>query len=213
MSPSAGNRCVEKRGLVRIALVGANNPAFRNDLRVVRRPVAGFESGAFTLLELLVVIAIVAILGGIVFGFGHRATEIGRAARARAELATISLALESYRKIHGDYPRTNSPALLLQSLIGQRAPDGQPITGRVLIEAARFTTAAALDPFTNATAELIDPWGQPYRYAYKSESSWMNSSYVLYSAGPDGSDTSMLKPGGFPNPDGACNADNLWANP
>jgi len=175
---------------------------------------ARFRKGdnGFTLLELLVVIAVVATLSGIVFGAGRHAAESGRDARARAELTALSAALESYRLVHGDYPRTNLPTRLLQSLIGRRGPDGQPLNARCLIDARRFTTNGGLDPFTNDTAELLDPWGQAYRYAYKSEASWNNPAYVLYSAGADGNDSATLQPGGFPNSSARGNADNLWAS-
>ena len=33
--------------------------------------------------------------------------------------------------------------------------------------------------------EFIDPWGQPYVYAYKESKEWDNFSFVLYSKGPD----------------------------
>ena len=167
---------------------------------------------AFTLLELLVVIAVVAVLSGIVLGVGRRAAESGRNARARAELSLLSAALDSYKLTHGDFPRTDVPARLLQSLIGKRGPTYLPATGRALIESAKFTTTGGLDLFSDETAELLDPWGQPYRYTYKSQVPWTNPSCVLYSAGPDGSDTAALLRGGFLDTAAAGNADNLQAN-
>jgi len=166
----------------------------------------------FTLLELLVVLGVIAILTGIVIGVGRRASESGRNARARAELAALSAALESYKLTQGDYPRTDLPAHLLQSLIGKRGPAYALVTDRALLETAKFTTAGALDPFTAESAELLDPWEHPYRYAYKSQTPWTNPTYVLYSAGPDGSATATLLTGGFPDAEAAGNADNLHAN-
>jgi type II secretory pathway pseudopilin PulG len=164
------------------------------------------------LLELLVVIGVIAILTGIVIGVGRRASDSGRTARARAELAALSTALDAYRLAYGDYPRTDLPARLLQSLIGRRGPAYLPVAGRAVIETARFTTAGALDPFTNESAELLDPWEHAYRYAYKSQADWTNPTYVLYSAGPDGLATAALLPGGFPDVAAAGNADNVQAN-
>ncbi len=166
----------------------------------------------FTLLELLAVIGVVAVLTGLVLGVGRYALEKGRTSRARAELAALAAALDHYRATQGDYPRTNMPAHLLQSLIGKRDPAYAPMTAPAAIELTRFSTANALDPFTSDLAELADPWGRPYRYAYKSQTPWSNSSYVLYSAGPDGLDNATLQAGGFPDVAAAGNADNLYAN-
>jgi prepilin-type N-terminal cleavage/methylation domain-containing protein len=163
----------------------------------------------FTLLELLVVVGIIAILTGIVIGVGRQASESGRATRARAELAVLTGALDAYKLAYADYPRTEQPAQLLQALIGKRGPTYLPVAGRALIEAAKFTITPGLDPFSNDSAQLLDPWGHPYRYAYKSQTPWTNPSYVLYSTGPDGTDTSTLLSGGFPDVAATGNADNI----
>lgn len=186
--------------------------ARRTRSRTGRRSVPPVAKAGFTLLELLAVVGIIAVLTGLVIGAGRRASDTGKSARARAELTAISTALESYKAAHGDYPRTDTPARLLQSLIGRRGPDYQPVVARPLIEAARFVTSGALDPFTNDSAGLLDPWAQPYRYAYKSQTPWSNPSYVLYSAGPDGSESASLLPGGYPDRAATGNADNLFAN-
>jgi len=159
-----------------------------------------------------VVLGVIALLSGIVLGVGRHAADNAKAARARAELAALSTALESYKLALGDYPRTNLPDHLLQALIGRRGPDDQAANGPSLIEPARFSTAAALDPYLNNAAMLLDPWEQPYRYAFKSQAPWTNPTYVLWSAGPDGKDTTTLLSGGFPDTTAPGNADNLYAN-
>ena len=188
------------------------------------RPEDGFHLGsftlpaprsalaAFTLLELLAGLAIIAILTGLAIGAGHRAGQAGRAARARAELATMAAALENYRRTFGDYPQTDDPARLLQSLIGRRDPLNGIIATRSQVEPARFVTAESHDPFADATAVLLDPWGRPYRYAYRSQAPWTNPGYVLYSTGPDGRDSGSLITGGFTDPAPPENADNIEAN-
>jgi general secretion pathway protein G len=172
----------------------------------------GEADQAFTLLELLAVIGLIAVLSGIVLGAGRRAIETGRSSRAKNELAVLAAALESYRLRCGDYPRTEDTASWLQALIGRRGPLNDEITMPALIELAKFTTAGQRDPFTDASAVLVDPWGVTYRYAYRSRSPWSNPSYVLYSTGPDGHDTGTLLAGGFVDPAAEGNADNICAN-
>lgn len=176
---------------------------------------AGFRDPAragFTLIELLAVIAIVAILAAIVIGAGRRVAESGRIARAKAELASLSAALESYRRQHGDYPHTDQPSMLLQALIGKRSPTLASVDGRSRLDLALFTTPDAQDPFTSAGAELVDPWQKPYRYVYRVPAEgWTNPSFVLYSTGPDGADQPALGPGGVPDATAAANLDNLYA--
>ena len=164
----------------------------------------------FTLLELLAVIGVIAILTGIVIGVGRRVSESGKVSRARAELAVLGAALESYRVAHGDYPRTAEPAQLLQALIGRRDPGLAVISGRALLETTRFSLSA--DPYTNETALLLDPWDQPYHYAYKAMPGWTNPTFVLASVGPDQTGTPDLLSGGFPDVTAPANADNLYAN-
>lgn len=167
------------------------------------RALSGFRR-AFTLLELLAVITIIAILAGIVIGVGRRASEVGRVARAKAELAAIGSALEAYKRLYGDYPRTDDEVQLLRALFGQRGPAADAaITGRALLETARFTIVGDV---------LLDPWERSYVYAYKTQPLWTNSSYVLYSIGPDGTDSPALLTGGFPDVATPANLDNIHAN-
>lgn len=168
-------------------------------------PGAKDQRAAFTLLELLSVLAISALLVGIMIGTGRRAAESGKVARARAELAVVGAALETYRRTHGDYPRTDDGAQLLRALLGRRGPVAEADSaGRALIEPERFSITGGV---------LLDPWGQAYVYAYKTTTPWNNPGYVLYSAGPDGRENPRLLAGGFPDAGAAENADNLPAKP
>lgn len=167
----------------------------------------------FTLLELLTVIAIVAVLTSIVIGVGRRASESGKIARTKAELAAIATGLEGYKRQYGSYPQTADATRLLQALVGKLGPTGVAMNARALIEAAKFTTANGVDPFVSPLAVLIDPWDQPYVYVYRVPATgWTNSSFVLYSIGPDGKDSPQLLAGGIIDPTPQENADNLYAN-
>ncbi len=167
----------------------------------------------FTLLELLAVVAIIGILCGIGIGVGQRAGEAGRRARAKAELAIISAALEKFRCIFGDYPQTDDEARMLQSLIGKRDPLNAVVDSGCLVEVSCLATSGLLDPFTDPSAVLVDPWGQPYVYVYKVPAEgWLNSGFVLYSIGPDASDAAALLAGGIVNSGAPENVDNLCAN-
>ena len=172
---------------------------------------ANLTRAAFTLLELLAVLAIILVLAGTIFSAGYHASLTGRSARNRVELTVLEGALEHYRLAYGDYPRTEDPSRLLQSLLGRYDPAGISIAGGALIDPAKFTTNSTPGPWTDPAAELTDAWGQPYRYAYKTQVPWTNSSYVLYSIGPDGSDSPALLTGGFPDVTSPLNADNQYA--
>lgn len=163
----------------------------------------------FTLLELLAVLAVIAALTAIVIGVGRRAAESGQVARARAELVALAAALEAFKTVHGDYPRTDDAAQLLQALLGRRDATLASANGRAVLEVGRFKVSA--DPYASETARLLDPWDQPYRYAYRSMPGWTNPGFVLTSAGPDRADTPVLRTGGFPDDTAPGNADNLHA--
>ncbi len=166
---------------------------------------------AFTLIELLTVIAIIGILAGIVIGVGRRASESGKEARAKVELAAISTALESYKRQYGDYPRTNSPTVLLQSLLGRIDVQGNLVSGKTLLDLALFTLNEEGDPDTDTSLHLVDAWDMPYRYHYFARSSSRLSGYLLYSAGSDGLEqapTSLSQQ----NRDVTPNLDNIYAD-
>ncbi len=59
----------------------------------------------FTLVELLTSIAVIAILSAFTVGAVRGAKERSNIARARADLAALSTALEEFKRIYGDYPQ------------------------------------------------------------------------------------------------------------
>lgn len=164
------------------------------------------------MIELLTVIAIIAVLSTILLSIGRWTSESGEIARARADLACISAALETYRRTLGDYPQTGAPEVLVQSLLGRCGPTGVALNVRRFVETAHLVTVGGRDPETDTNASWCDPWGQPYCYAYKTSAPWQASGFVLYSNGPDGAATDLLT-GGRIDFAAVENRDNVQLNP
>jgi len=70
------------------------------------------EQGGMTIIELLIVILIILILAGLVLSVSNYVQEKGKRARAEAEIAAMSAALESYKADNGIYPSTTNTVSL-----------------------------------------------------------------------------------------------------
>ena len=194
---------------------------------------------AFTLIELLTVIAIIGILAAITFGVMRGVRERSAISQAKAELSSLAQALEAYKLQYGDYPQAGTtvvvptasavsagqtPYVLFNSLVGKLGPKGLPTAGRLFVEVGKFSliSDAAADlplatgssPVTNA---FLDPWGNQYIYYYRNAATtgatW--TSYLLFSAGPDGVTgitTLDATTGEYTPSDPAVEADNIYAN-
>src|SRR5258708_40284649 len=97
---------------------------------------------AFTIIELLVVIAIIIILASLILSTVGYVQKKGARARAEAEIAAMSAALESYKADNGIYPRdatktdqadpaaspipTTATQFLYEQLIDDSATNVQP---------------------------------------------------------------------------------------
>lgn len=167
----------------------------------------------FTLIELLMVIAVILILAGITFSISRGVQNTQARAKAKAELATISLAIEQFKSRYGDYPwhqggggnSTDNNKMLLYALTGRMVlADPSPADNTTEIAAIEITDQAQIDKnpkfldeskfSTTQTGQfstnLLDPWGNPYIYWYKWDSSpeaWDVFGFHLYSTGPKGS--------------------------
>jgi type II secretion system protein G len=107
----------------------------------------------FTLIELLIVIAIIAILAGLTLSTLGYVNRKGAESRARAEVAALSAAIESYKIDFGAYPahQTN----LFKELVGA----GTVNSNKVYFEPTpRIASSMTNGPF-------IDPWGMEYQYS------------------------------------------------
>ena len=158
----------------------------------------------FTLIELLMVIAVILILAGITFGISRGVQNAQARAKAKAELATISQAIEQYKSRYGDYPwllssdpyRTKNLAYALSGRVVIKNVSGTPtavvITDEDEVEGnpkfldlTKFSTTEE----SGAVNDILDPWGNSYRYYYKWDNSlntWDIFGYHLFSTGPNG---------------------------
>lgn len=194
-------------------------PPVREDRLLFQAP-----TRAFTLIELLTVISIIAILSAISLNVIKGVKERSAVGQAKAELASLSQALEMYKLQYGDYPQTGMAAattftapvaavsttsvqyMFFNALSGKLGPTLAPLTNqKFFVDLARFSlfgTATANMPTATGSAvenAFLDPWGQTYIYYYKTagSSTWTAPSYVLFSVGPDGekADTDLTSAG------------------
>ncbi|HAV12119.1 MAG TPA: hypothetical protein DCX06_01305, partial [Opitutae bacterium] len=149
----------------------------------------------FTLIELLMVIAVILILAGITFGISRGVQNAQARAKAKAELAVISQALETFKSKYGDYPwvgtsdveddgsRKGGAHGLMKTLVGWQAVDGtqsggtnslgQTFTkGESMLDVSRLSLsldwpASSIEASPSGNTYFIDPWGNPYVYIYK----------------------------------------------
>jgi len=118
-------------------------PATRNSVRRV--------GGAFTLVELLATIAVIVILAGLTLGTLGYVNRKGAEGRAKAEVAALSAAIDSYKLDFGAYPAPNN---LFKELTAQ----GPVNTNKVYFE-PRSSMADNM-----VSGPFKDPWGTPYNY-------------------------------------------------
>ena len=171
----------------------------------------------FTLVELLMVITAILILAGITFGVSRGVQNAQARAKAKAELATISQAIEQFKSRYGDYPwhqggggsSTDNNKMLLYALTGRMVlADPTPTNNTTEIAAIVITDQAQIDKnpkflddskfsttqIDQLSTNLLDPWGNPYIYWYKWDDrpeAWDVFGFHLYSTGPNGSSANI----------------------
>lgn len=182
---------------------------------LIKSPLAS-RRGGFTLIELLMVVAVILILASITFGISRGVQNAQARAKAKAELATISQALEQFKSQYGDYPwhmsggtfpggEDDTNVMLTYALTGrlklQPDPNNDGEIRAVKVDdslddpdverAPKFIDITKFS--TTGTADqpemILDPWGNPYKYWYKWDGTpdeWDVFGYHLYSSGPNG---------------------------
>ncbi len=128
---------VEKRGSLR-SNCSAGLPAEAAEYRGTRAGSPCHEKG-FTLLEMMVVLVLIGLLAGMVSLSTRHFLIKGKQNAARAEIATICQAIETFYATYGRYP-TNEEGVAILTQKTDRLP--VPLL----------------------TQAPIDPWGRPYQY-------------------------------------------------
>ena len=123
------------------------------------------RNGGFTLVELLTVGVIIIILVGIVIAGASYAQRRAANMRTRAEIETISAALEAYKIDTGAYPAGSSIDVVYNALV------------------TATKTNLPLRPDQVSGTSIIDPYGSPYQYTCPGSVNTL--SYDLWSYGPD----------------------------
>ena len=163
----------------------------------------------YTLVEVLGVLAVILVLAGITFGTVAGIQSARMKSIAKAEIALITQSLSRFHTMYGDYPITEgiekNSITLSKSLLGWKVFNGNPpqmvdlkevpSEGLVtFIELSKILYEGNLplsDKIIPSNVQFVDPWGNPYVYAYKESKNWDNYSFVLYSKGPDGTDEKL----------------------
>ena len=120
----------------------------------------------FTLIEILLVATIIGMLAAMVVPRLVGRTKQAMAARAKADISAIGLALDLYELDTGEYPSS------LESLTAKDAPSS-------LSDEAKSRWNG---PYLKRGLPS-DPWGRPYVFSRESQHS---QDYDLSSIGPDG---------------------------
>ena len=125
----------------------------------------GRRAAAFTLIELLLVLVILAVLAAVVVPKFTGRSEQARVAAAKADIATIELALDQFEIEAGRYPTTDeglaaliTPPQQVRGWSGPYLKKGMP----------------------------VDPWGRPYGYRFPGQIN--PGSPDVFSFGPDGNE-------------------------
>lgn len=124
---------------------------------------AGKDAG-FSLLELMVVVVILSVLALVVVPRVIDRPDQARAARAKADIASVVSAVKLYRLDNFRYPTTEQG---LQALVSRPSSDPAP---------ANWAEGGYMDRLP------VDPWGQPYQYL----SPGVHEEFDVFSYGADG---------------------------
>lgn len=160
------------------------------------------------MIELLAVIVIIVLLATVVVKVSGYVKQKSNIARAKGEIAALSVALERFKADNGRYPTSSTVRALVDfSGAGTMSP---VITNGILLytqltspqqygsfkpsQLMVFTNNTAVvfgtgTQYFNAFTCIIDPWGHPYNYyrTYPTQTDQVNqATFDLWSSGPNG---------------------------
>ena len=172
----------------------------------------------FTLIELLVVMGIIIILASLTIGIQRYVYSVQSTAKAKADLQAISTALETFKMRYGDYPwlgsantatasgdlSTDTSSDLYRVLKGELIimyKDGEdgapgsygmhpPATIKPLLDVRNLSVGEK-----GSIKFVADPWGNPYKYSYKTkakDTNWQGVGFTIISMGPNGAVTPAI---------------------
>lgn len=120
---------------------------------------------AFTLIELLIVVAIIAILAAIAVPNFLEAQTRAKVSRCKADMRTLSTALETYRVDNNQYPFSSGINTGMGEIEFQNSQmnSGHKFISPVLTTPVSYMTSIPLDIF--ATLQDPDPEGKNYFYS------------------------------------------------
>jgi len=182
-------------------------------LQPLRRPKPGIVR-AFTLIELMAVVLVILVLAAIAFGVTGYVKRRVAISVAKAQIATLEAALETYKSDWGYYPRTGPGRISLNSScegsntwVLYRALSGAAGRKYMTFPASMLRSnyqlpALISGTITTACISISDPWGKFYNYFNSPSTAYTNiqnnnyagytlggqmnvSSYDLFSYGPD----------------------------
>lgn len=122
------------------------------------------KDDGFSLLELMVVVVILSVLALVIVPRVIDRPDQARAARAQADIAAISSAVNLYRLDNFRYPTTDQGLAALVS-----APTSEPL-------AQNWATGGYMDRLP------VDPWGTPYQFLAPG----VHGDFDVFSYGADG---------------------------
>lgn len=154
-------------GILRLA--GGDEPAETLEMSLpahAKRLRSARERAAYTLIELLVVIGIIAILAALVFPAINRAQKAADFRRAEIEVQALYSAFKAYLEEYSKWPVENSlegdvTIQIVKVLTAHPDEKARNPRGRVFLKISGIST--------NSAGLMVDPWGNPYRFALDSK--------------------------------------------